>query len=300
MTTSDYTSDILRPLSRQELSDLKDLYYKHCPLEIQFYFLIKNQLEWDEKLEKLNRKQSICARAYLKFYSPRFVNPKETGTFVAITCEEYPSVYFHSLREGPSQLLKYLTDTQRINWSCHPVLCSISDQHMEILDTLLKQVNCVGELLSDCSYYMITNNQAASFEYEVPSDVVIKELDPAYGSLMNERWPHRYPNSEMYIKLLIELNGGLGLFNKDSDDIIGWALKNEFAGVGHLQVMPKHRQKGYGELLAKAITKKIALEDGGTVNLFIVDKNVNSIHLFTKLGYKLIAGSNWIQARNIQ
>lgn len=64
--------------------------------------------------------------------------------------------------------------------------------------------------------------------------------------------------------------------------------------------MPNHRQKGYGELLAKAITKKIALEDGGIVNLFIVDKNVNSIRLFSKLGYKLIAGSNWIRARNFQ
>lgn len=66
----------------------------------------------------------------------------------------------------------------------------------------------------------------------VPSDVVIKELVPAYACLMNERWPHRYPNSEKYIELLIQLNGGLGLFNRADDEIIGWALKNEFAGVG--------------------------------------------------------------------
>lgn len=166
MTTSDYANDILRPLSRQELSDLKDLYYKHCPLEIQFYFLIKNQLEWDKKLEKLDGKQVLSARSHLKFYSPRFVNPKETGTFVAITGDEDPSVYFHSLREKPSQLVKYLSETRRINWSCHPVFCGISDQHMVSLDALLEQVNCVGELLSDCSYYMITNDQAARFEYE--------------------------------------------------------------------------------------------------------------------------------------
>lgn len=66
----------------------------------------------------------------------------------------------------------------------------------------------------------------------VPSDVVIKELVPVYANVMNDRWPHRYPNSEKYIELLILLNGGLGLFNKANDEIIGWALKNEFAGVG--------------------------------------------------------------------
>lgn len=166
MTTCDYANDVLRPLSREELSDLKDLYHKHCPLELQFYFLIKNQLDWEEKLDKSAERQQLSARAFLKFYSPRCVNLKETGTFVAITGDEDPSVYFHSLREGPRQILKYLSETRRINWSCNPVFCAINDQHVEILHELLKQTNCVGELLSDCSYYMVTNDQAARFEYE--------------------------------------------------------------------------------------------------------------------------------------
>lgn len=64
--------------------------------------------------------------------------------------------------------------------------------------------------------------------------------------------------------------------------------------------MPNYRQKGYGMILAKAMTKRIAQEDGGIVNAFIVDKNVNSRLLFDKLGYKMVAGSNWIRANFTQ
>lgn len=68
--------------------------------------------------------------------------------------------------------------------------------------------------------------------FRVPNDVIMKQLVPSNSTLMNERWPHRYPNSEKYIELLIQLNGGLGLFDRDNDEIVGWVLKNEFAGVG--------------------------------------------------------------------
>ncbi|XP_062536770.1 uncharacterized protein LOC134205503 [Armigeres subalbatus] len=297
------TEDILRPLSRRELVDLQNLYFEKSPLELPYYFIIKNQLTWDDKINQVGQKvdsRCLSVRAYLKFYTPRCGNPKETGTFVAITSDEDPTIYFHTLQEHHSQLLKYLSETRYINFSCSPVFACVSDNHIPVLDALLEKVNCIGEELSDCSYYMMTNEKALQQSYEVPNDVIMKQLVPSNSTLMNERWPHRYPNSEKYIELLIQLNGGLGLFDRDNDEIVGWVLKNEFAGVGHLQIMPNYRQKGYGMILAKAMTKKIALEDGGIVNAFIVDKNTNSRLLFGKLGYELIAGSNWIRANFTQ
>lgn len=293
------TEDILRPLSRQELVDLQNLYYEKCPLELPYYCLIKNQLTWDDKIKQLVKEVDsgrISVRAYLKFYTSRYGNLRETGTFVAVTGDEDPTIYFHTLQEDPKQLLKYLSETSYINFTCSPVFACVSDEHMHILDALMEKVNCIGELLSDCSYYMMTNEKALEQSYEVPNDLILRELDPSYSTLLNERWVHRYPNSEKYIELLIRLNGGLGLFNKDDDEIVGWVVKNEFAGVGHLQTMPKYRQKGYGMILAKAMTKKIALDDGGTVHAFIVDKNTNSRLLFGKLGYEILAGSNWVRA----
>lgn len=297
MTDIEQAEDILRPLSRQELVILEDLYFKKCPIELPFYFIIKNQLTWDDQLKQTHvEERCLSTRAYLKFYTPRCGNPKETGTFIAITGEEDPTIYFQTLQEEPSQLLKYLTESSYIDYRCNPVFAAVSDQHLDILNRILGKVNCTPDILSDCSYYMMTNEEALLQSYETPKDVIMRELEPSHSTLMNELWPHRYPNSEKYIELLIKLNGGLGLFNKDSGEIVGWVLKNEFAGVGHLQIMPNHRQKGYGMILAKAMTKRIAQQDGGIVNVFIVDKNTNSRLLFDKLGYKLVAGSNWIRA----
>nr|XP_029717807.1 uncharacterized protein LOC115260719 [Aedes albopictus] len=303
MSNCDYAEDILRPLSRQELVDLQELYYERGPIELPFYFIIKNQLKWDDQIQQLGAKaeeRPSSVRAYLKFYTPRCGNPKETGTFVAITGDEDPTIYFHTLEEEPEKLFIYLTKTNYINYRCNQVFAALSDQHLDILDRILDEVHCIGEALSDCAYYMMSNEEALMQNYEVPKDVIMKELEPSFSNLMNERWPHRYPNSEKYIELLIKLNGGLGLFNRDNGEIVGWVLKNEFSGVGHLQIMPNYRQKGYGMILAKAMTKRIAQEDGGIVNAFIVDKNVNSRLLFDKLGYKMVAGSNWIRANFTQ
>lgn len=291
--------DVLRPLSRQELVALRDLYARHVPQEVHFYFLLQNQLNWDTKLDgwSESERRKLSVRAFIRFYRPRGEDEGgSTGTFVAISEDEDPNVYFHSLSETPEQVGRYLSETSRINWKCSPVFSSFSDPFTGMLAGVLEKFNCGYQELSDCAYYLIGKEEALQFQYEIPPNMVMKSLDASYSDLMNERWPHRYPNSEKYIRLLIQLNGGLGLFNATSGDLAGWILKNEFAGVGHLQVMPDYRRVGLGEILAKAMTKRIAQEDDGPVNAFIVDKNAASIRLFLKLGYRRIDGSNWVRA----
>ncbi|XP_053698406.1 uncharacterized protein LOC128745371 [Sabethes cyaneus] len=290
--------DVLRPLSRQELCGLRDLYRKHYAVELHFFFFIKNVLRWQEQLTELSEseKSTLCVRVFVDFFTPKEGNPLETGTFVAITKNEDPNVYFHSLTEQPDKLKKYLFETKRIDWSVSPVFSCISDQYVPILENLIEINNCKYDLLSDCSYYLLPKEVAVQCQFQVPDDLVMKPLEPKYASVMNERWPHRYPHSQKLLELLIKFNGGYGLFSKTSGDIVGWVLKNEFAGIGHLQVLPEYRKRGLGEILTKAISKRIALEDNGDVNGFIVDKNLGSIKLLQKIGYQKIAGSNWVRA----
>ncbi|XP_055537532.1 uncharacterized protein LOC129725559 [Wyeomyia smithii] len=293
-----YEEDILRPLSREELCALRELYCKHYTVDLHFYFFIKNALRWQEQLTELSEseKMKLCVRAFIEFYTPKAVNPLETGTFVAVTKNEDPNVYFHSLTEEPAQLEKYLCETKRIDWTASPVFSCVSDQFADTLANVLRKFNCKYDLLSDCSYYKLSHELAVQCQFQIPEDLVMKPLEPRCASVMNERWPHRYPNSQKYIEMLIKFNGGYGLFNKESNDLVGWVLKNEFAGIGHLQVMPEYRQRGLGEVLTKAISKRIALEDKGDVNGFIVDENLGSIRLLKKIGYQKVAGSNWVRA----
>lgn len=225
--------DVLQPMSRAELEALRDLYAKHLPQEIHFYFLLQNQLSWDSKLDSWSEaeKRTLSVRAFIRFFKPKR-DDGTTGTFVGISEDEDPNVYFHSLSETPEQVGRYLSETSRINWKCSPVFSSFSDPFTGMLAGVLEKFNCGYQELSDCAYYLIGKEEALQFQYEIPPNMVMKSLDASYSDLMNERWPHRYPNSEKYIRLLIQLNGGLGLFNATSGDLAGWILKNEFAGVG--------------------------------------------------------------------
>ncbi|XP_053699095.1 uncharacterized protein LOC128746069 [Sabethes cyaneus] len=294
----DKDGDVLRPLSRQELYGLRDLYRKHYAVELHFFFLMENALRWQEQLTELSEleKLELSVRAFIEFFTPREGNPLETGTFIAVTKNEDPNVYFHSLTEEPANLEKYLYETKRVDWSASPVFSCISDQNEGILANLFEKVNCKYDLVSDCAYYRITKQDAAQCDFHVPDDLVMRPIEPKYVSLMNERWYFRYPNSDKYIALLVKFNGGYGLFCKASNEIVGWVLKNEFAGIGHLQILPEYRKRGLGELLAKAISKRIALEDDGDVNAFIKDTNTVSMQLLQKIGYQRVAGSNWVKA----
>ncbi|XP_055586625.1 uncharacterized protein LOC129739224 isoform X2 [Uranotaenia lowii] len=233
MAGDDVVDDILRPLSQEDLILLKEIYRKHLPESIPFFFVMENQLRWLTKMEQMEADEmsKLSARAFLRYYVPR--NGKlENGTFVAITDNEDPCVYFHSLQEDCNQLIIYLSETKLICWRSCPVFCGISDNHFRVLEQVINQKMGKLTVLSDCSYFTLDKNIAAQFEFNVPDDVVLKEIDTSYAEFMNEHWPHRYLHSSKYIRFLIQFNGGLGLFDKSTGDLIGWVLKNEFAGVG--------------------------------------------------------------------
>lgn len=64
--------------------------------------------------------------------------------------------------------------------------------------------------------------------------------------------------------------------------------------LGILQVDEQHLRKGYGEIVTKAITKKIALKSEIDVTANITFSNLKSFNLFTKLGFKDIDKNFWI------
>lgn len=61
---------------------------------------------------------------------------------------------------------------------------------------------------------------------------------------------------------------------------------------GQLYVMDKYKRKGYGMLVAKAITKVIADRNIDPV-VMIGENNFASQDLFQKIGYKKIGGVYW-------
>lgn len=52
------------------------------------------------------------------------------------------------------------------------------------------------------------------------------------AELINSFWVYNNPSSINYIKAMIDSHGSLGLFDKNSNQLICWAIINEFLGIG--------------------------------------------------------------------
>lgn len=109
---------------------------------------------------------------------------------------------------------------------------------------------------------------------------------------VNSAWPHRYEGSDKFISYSIKFHMSIGLFD-DKDELLAWSLRYDNGSLGVLQVDEKHLRKGYGNLIAKALSRRIAVEDDGDVMSLIVNKNVKSIDMFTKIGFEPTGLHTW-------
>ena len=65
---------------------------------------------------------------------------------------------------------------------------------------------------------------------------------------------------------------------------VGYIGIREEGTIGHLEVFPEHRRKGYGTLFIKAITN-LQMKNGRVPSCHILENNVPSIAIHRNLGY---------------
>lgn len=111
---------------------------------------------------------------------------------------------------------------------------------------------------------------------------------------INSTWPHRAQGTLGYLTKLLELNGGMGLFLKDTNELCAWVIKNCYGGLGMLQTHEKYRRKGYGSLLIKIFAKMLA-ERGIDATGTIYGTNQVSQDLFKSLGFEPRLEITWCQ-----
>ena len=96
-----------------------------------------------------------------------------------------------------------------------------------------------------------------------------------------------------FLTWLIKLNNGIGLYSKNSNELVSWVIWNNFGGLGMVQTMESHRRKGYAQIVIKALSKKIAETTGNASTAFAVVGNKRSEDMFAKMNYKRICLVNW-------
>lgn len=85
----------------------------------------------------------------------------------------------------------------------------------------------------------------------------------------------------------------IGLFGDDGE-LLAWCLRYDNGSLALLQVDEQHLRKGYGSLVAKAISKRIAIEFDSDVTAMIVKHNQKSMNMFTKLGFVGVGPHTWV------
>ncbi|CRK89754.1 CLUMA_CG003536, isoform A [Clunio marinus] len=198
----------------------------------------------------------ISDRCKMKFYRYKHGDEKNK-TLLGITGDEDYSIFFASLDESLEELRESLTRTNLIKWKKLPLVVAILRRYHKMFYEVIEAKNVRVKIDNFCSTLCMDKDKAMNYEIVIPDDVELRELNVDDYKHVNDLWYYKYEGSEMFIKSLIELNGGLGIYYHGKF-LVSWILQIECFGLGLLQTVEEHQGKGYAKLLTRMMTRKIS------------------------------------------
>lgn len=119
-----------------------------------------------------------------------------------------------------------------------------------------------------------------------PSGVHVKKINEKFADQINSYWSYSSLGSDRnYLAMLLELNGGFGVFLGDNNnEMAAWIVKHCLGHIGMLQTKEEHTHKGYGRLVTQFLIEEIRRE-GHYPFATIHSNNIASIRMFEKLGF---------------
>lgn len=66
-----------------------------------------------------------------------------------------------------------------------------------------------------------------SSNFRIPDNIYVDDLNVEHAQTINDEWPLKSAHSLNYIKSLILMNGGIGLFDANTDELLAWVITNE-------------------------------------------------------------------------
>lgn len=285
-------NDILVELSNSEIEEYRKFYKNFPNREFLFVHLyLKNQLRWNQLMMQTKDKGKVSDRCKMKFYRS---SKEKNGnyTLIGITGEKEYSIFIASLDESLKELQECLVNTKQIKWDKLPLFVAVHRRFNKMLYDIFEIKNVRVRVDNCCSTLFMEKENALNYEIIVPDDVELKMLDVDDYELINDLWPYKYPGSECFIKSLIELNGGLGIYKNQK--LVSWILQVESFGLGLLQTMDEHQGKGYARLLTRALTRKISEEYGEDIILFASYSKPKTVDLYIRYDYKHISYTHWM------
>lgn len=172
-------------------------------------------------------------------------------------------------------------------------VCVKNDYRNNLLD-FIANGNFEKTIWDDQTAMMFLKKEdALKLEINIPEGLQVHSLSKVNADKVNSIWPHASPGSEKFIAYCIEHNPSVGIFNEENE-LLAWCLFHDFGCLLALQTDPNHLRKGYEELAARAIIKKIAEDLSFDCVANVILSNVKSMNLFKKIGFYQIDTNSWI------
>ncbi|XP_051172665.1 uncharacterized protein LOC127288981 isoform X2 [Leptopilina boulardi] len=217
-----------------------------------------------------------------------------------IQCTYYCLIIF--AHEDCEELLyTAVTKTKFINWDEEVSFAAVQSRLIPTAHSIIeylkanKGIEIKYNELGKC--FFRPKEEAAIFQVQLPNNCYLKELDETHVPLIHSVWPLRSTYDEKltykYVSIMIKFNKGLGLFSKDTNELLSWAAQSEFGAISFVQTIERCRRRGYAKIIANSLAKILA-DEGTDSFAFITNENHISEKMFQSWNFRQVQEYNWI------
>ncbi|KAI5636091.1 FR47-like protein domain-containing protein [Phthorimaea operculella] len=250
--------DALVHLPVNDWDKLQKAFEADWPRGISGYTILETQRKW--KAEGFDYGFKVFCPFGVVQNGMVAINEKDVFYEIVIQCPN----------EDTTNLEEALLTTKEINWSRDIVIPFAPNHVIECVKRVVKALNLNLHRVLPSESFILDKHSCPFHDVGFPPSITYGLLTHDHIDLVDSKWPHRYPGSTWYFKLLIRTKSGFGLF-KDSQ-LISWVFINEAGTLGHMYTLEEHRRRGYALLLLKLVCNKL-LSEGKDVFAFAVKGN---------------------------
>ncbi|XP_071454941.1 uncharacterized protein [Hetaerina americana] len=234
-------------------------------------------------IRRIMKWSAKCPEVEMKMYRPKNIQWRSS---VIVTAEGKLDVAFiFSPYKSCSFLLSAIRENGIIKMENQPmVYFGVPEEFFGHLEHEIIS----GEFTAAWSFvfnsYWLPPETAKKFKVDVPTGFTISRLDPSHASTVNSVWPYASASSLALVYDTILVNETAGLFEEKNSRLVSWIL-HVYYGLGMLYTEKEYRRRGYGTIMVKALSKRLA-ENGAEINLLAKEDNVEANSVFQKLGFQ--------------
>ncbi|CAG0904204.1 unnamed protein product [Darwinula stevensoni] len=274
----------LRPVEKYELKDLKDLLEPYLPENVAVHNVVSMMHAGLLPATKAflpvpPSKPHVVILSYLEWQQSQ---PIQDHTYLFCCLESD---------------LKLLEDCLRtLDWSKRMTFGAVPRSLWDTIEKISQEMGASYKLESHVEKleYVWERGLALTWDGRIPDDLEIKPLSIEHAEIINDRWKYKGPNTLTRIKDIAKSACGFGIFNKTSDELVGWYVMHSHGSQGILHVTEPHRGRGLASLLVRWVSRRVAAAWGLLPYAIIDENNPASFTLFAKIGFRRLGSCQWI------